>query len=137
MALCCVCRRDATSDKKKKKLYNEACSEERKLLATFLQTSIAKELFELEETRGSDALLCYNCQSGLNQLEKARKTAQELEARLVALANNLHPVSASLARKRPPPSSASPSKAFRSQTEDVAAQFSGQSTEQSPPVAVS
>ena len=64
MAACCLCKKDVKSDKKKRKLHNEACREEKKLLEQFLQTSIAKELSDFEETKGEDAWLCYNCQSG-------------------------------------------------------------------------
>ena len=139
MAACCLCKKDVKSDKKRK-LHNEACREEKKLLEQFLQTSIAKELSDFEETKGEDAWLCYNCESELNKLEKFRKAANELEAHLLALASSLNPVSrdVTFVRKRPPPSSAAAtSKAFCSAVEDVAVQFSEQSTEQSPPVAVS
>ena len=131
MAACCLCKKDVKSDKKKRKPQNETCREEKKLLEQFLQTSIAKELSDL---------LCYNCQSELNKLEKFKKAANELEAHLLALASSLDPVSrdVTFVRKRPPPSSAAvTSKAFCSAVEDVAVQFSDQSTEQSPPVAAS
>lgn len=130
------------SDKKKKKLHNDACTEERKLLGKLLQSLNTKELSDFEETKGDDAWLCYNCQSELNRLEKLRNTVENLEKRLCDLANNLISVRQqshdAFARKRPPASAASSPKAFRSQIEDVSAQLSGQlqSTE-SPPVAVS
>ena len=54
MAACCLCKKDVKSDKKKRKLHNEACREEKKLLEQFLQTSIAKELSDFEETKGED-----------------------------------------------------------------------------------
>ena len=76
MAACCLCKKDVKSDKKKRKLHNEACREEKKLLEQFLQTSIAKELSDFEETKGEDAWLCYNCQSELNAAPSYKKDFQ-------------------------------------------------------------
>ena len=70
-------RKDAKSDKRKKKLHNEACRGEKKLLEQVLIASSTKKLSE--ETNVHDAWLCYNCQSDLNKLEKLRKAVQELE----------------------------------------------------------
>ena len=121
-------QKDAKSNKKK--LYNEVCRGERKLLEQFLIASSAKKLSDVDETNVDDAWLCYNCQSALNKLEKLRKDVQELETHLFTLASSLHPVSheaeVPLVRKCPPPPSATTTKAFCSQVEDVTAQLSGQ-----------
>ena len=140
MIICCLCQTKLKSDKKKKKLHNQACAEERKLLETFLQSLHEAKLSDFEETGGDDTWLCYSFQSELRRLEKLRSTVEGLEKRLHDLSKNLHIVGPArgedLLRKRPPAGRTSSPKAFRAQVEDVSAELARQPME-SPPVAVS
>ena len=129
MIICCLCQTELKSDKKKK-LHNQACAEEWKLLETFLR----------EETGGDDAWLCYSCQSELLRLDKLRTTAEGLEKSLHDLWMNLHMVGPArgedLLRKRLLAGRTSSPRAFCAQVEDVSDKPGRQPTE-SPPVAVS
>lgn len=140
MILCCLCRTELKKDKKKKKLHNQACAEEKKLLERFLQSLHEAELSDFEETRGDDAWLCYSCQSELRRLEKLRSTVESLEKHLGDLSKNLHIVEPArgegFVRKRPPAGRTSSPKVFRTQVEHVSAELSRQPTE-SPQLAVS
>ena len=80
------------SNKKKKKLHNDACTEERNLLEKLLQSSNMKELSGFEGTRGDNAWLCCNCQSELKGLEKLRNAMENLEKHICDLANYLYSV---------------------------------------------
>ena len=90
MIVCCLCQTEPKSDKKKKKLHNQACAEERKLLEKFLQSLYEAELPDFEETGGDDTSLCYSCQSELRRLEKLRSTVEGLEKRFHELSKNLY-----------------------------------------------
>ena len=133
MIVCCLCQTELKSDKKKK-LHNQACAEERKLLEKFLQSlheaelsdfeeTGRDELSDFEETGRDDAWLYYSCQSELRRLDKLRSTVEGLEKRLHDLSKNLHIVGPArgedLLRKCPPAGKTSSPKAFHAQVEDV------------------
>ena len=136
MAACCFCLQEASGNKKRKRLHNPACEEERSLLERLLVRCTEKGIADFKETSSGSAVLCYNCQSGLTRRERLRQTLESLETDLFAQAHSLKRVTCVAPQKRPPSGPASSLKAFRDQVEGAAERLSGIPT-QSPPLAVS
>ena len=135
MTACCFCLKESSGDKKRKRLLNPACEEERSLLERLLVRCTEKGIADFKETSSGSAVLCYNCQSGLTRRERLRQTLESLETDLFDQAHSLKRVTC-VAPQKCPPGPASSSKAFRDQVEGAAESLSGIPT-QSPPMAVS
>ena len=117
MAACCFCLKEASGNKKRKRLHNPACKEERSLLERLLVQCTEKGIADFEETSSGSAVLCYNCQSGLTRRERLRQTLESLETDLFAQAHSLKRVTCVAPQKHRPSGPASSSKAFREQVE--------------------
>ena len=132
MAACCFCLKETSGNKKRKRLGNLACKEERSLLQRLLAQCTEKGITDFEETSSGSAVLCYNCQSGLTRRERLRQTLESLETDFFAQAHSLKRVTCVALQKHRPSGPASSSKAFRDQVEGATERLSSIPT-QSPP----